>query len=146
MHNSDAQGHTWFINLSSFIAKLTHSKLLSFENSAVQTIAEALEVDHTNDDRLLNVLISAAAQFTLQAGRELFESDKENLGARVYIDSGKHEITGPLLRKARQTSPIGRWEFWKERFVVTSSRDGLENGMRDMARQALSAMSAVEGR
>ena len=127
------------------MAKLAHSKLLSLEHFAVRTIAKALEVDHKSGDDLLNTMVISAAQWLLQAGPEIYERDVENTGAMVYIDSGKkNDITGPLLRQARQTSPIGQWNFWKERFAVMRDRDDLDNSARDLAGQALDSMLAVE--
>lgn len=117
---SDDQGKGW-VNMNSFLARITKEKIAGLERYAIWVTDKALE-ERQVDDRAgteiwkLEVLLAAAGVWMVVMAEELWER------------LGESEIKRE------------RWELWKKRFFFMSRRGGLEISSRELASEGVAVM------
>lgn len=134
-----------YINLSSFLARLTEAHFINSPSFAIWTMKYALEEEVQGDD-VGACMIAAASMYILWSGQTIFvqvvQSPAESSPAATKSRSPGPLFTGPALG-------LERWRFWKSGFAAAAGETGAgEKGSGDqyrvLAGKAADFMDAIE--
>ncbi|MCJ1268949.1 hypothetical protein MMC22_008837, partial [Lobaria immixta] len=95
-----------------------------------------------DQQREAEIYVPPAATWILLAGEKIHELCKG--------DYNRHEPARPSGAMASwlwcgdRGYSLGRWEYWKQRFGEIAMTQGLQDGVKDLARRALSKMDMIE--
>lgn len=117
----NGEGQGW-VNLNSFLARITKERICGLEEYAVSVTDKAMEERHVDDwsgsgKGKLDVLVAAAGVWMIVMGEELWE----RLSGNQSIDRE-------------------RWERWKRRFAFMSMMEDLDISSRELAAEGGAVM------
>lgn len=125
-------------NVNAFVARLTAAGVRDFSLYAIWSMRETLETEITPEQ--LDKLLPASATWVLYAGKQLYESEEE---WPKSPREGDPASGGPLWSGKRGFCRE-RWSSWKRGFESVAGREGVGEGARGIAKEAVGAMEAVE--
>lgn len=113
------------------------------------TLRDALESESSHvpssyDIQILDVVVPAAAQWVLHAGKIIFRSNDEVQEDEIQPSHGLNTPATVNLWKGKPGFCKGRWTLWKTRFEWVHSVEELNIVSRGLARQAKKAMEEIE--
>lgn len=113
------------------------------------TLRDALESECSHgpssyDIQFLDVVVPAAAQWMLHAGKAIFNSSDEVQEDEIQPSHGLNSPAKVNLWKGEPGFCKGRWTLWKTRFEWVHSVEELNIVSRGLARQAKKAMEEIE--
>lgn len=136
-------------NLNAFAARCTAAQTLDLKIYGLWTLRDALESESSHcpsshDIQFLDVVVPAAAQWVLHAGKTIFNSNDEVQEDEIQPSHGLDSPTTVNLWKGKSGFCMGRWTLWKTRFEWVHSVEELNIVSRGLARQAKKAMEEIE--
>ena len=113
------------------------------------TLRDALESEFSDgrysyDIQFLDVVVPAAAQWMLHAGKAIFNSGDEVQEDEIQPSHVLESLTTVKLCKGKPGFCRGRWTLWKKRFEWAQSVKELNGVCRGLARQAKKTMEEIE--
>ena len=125
-----------WVNLNSFAARLLGMNLPQWDNYAIWQLRSTLE-EPSQRKEILNCEVSAAAQWMLQGGADLFkrlDGDLSDEETRMTKPGSLYDGRAGLCRE--------RWDFWKKRFADVGEQVDSDPGQE--ANAAAQRMSEIE--
>lgn len=113
------------------------------------TLRDALESEFPDglsayDIQFLDVVVPAAAQWMLHAGKAIFNSGDEVQEDEIQPSHGLDSLAIVKLWKGKPGFCKERWTLWKKRFEWAHSVGELNGVSRGLAWQAKKAMEEIE--
>jgi hypothetical protein len=134
--------------LNYFFARLTYEGVADVSLFAIWALREALEEEFTDDDPELPTVVQmvdahapAAAMWVFGLGRKLYERE-EDLTPKSRKEG--NPARGGAYWKGGAEFSKGRWALWKKRFGELAGVEGVKDGTKQLARDAVEAMEKAE--
>lgn len=113
------------------------------------TLRDALESESSDgpssyDLQFLDVVVPAAAQWMLHAGKAIFNCGDVVQEDVIQPSHGLDSLAAVGLWKGKPGFCKERWTLWKKRFEWVNSVEELNVVSREVARQAKKAMEEIE--
>ncbi|KAF1830472.1 hypothetical protein BDW02DRAFT_507502, partial [Decorospora gaudefroyi] len=121
-------------NTNFFYARCTAQKVHDLSLYAIFALRTALETHYASDSSALDIHVPAASAWILGNGHALFRTETADGNA----------ARGGELWAGESGFSKARWRFWKERFVAIGAMEGLREGTRIVARDAVEGMERSE--